>query len=99
MEIQKVLCSNEATENESDFVISEVRSSHSNSEEIKTWDRNVIAALELASKVNPFMPDFIHGQERNSTFPFPESCPIFMERDRNAVPIRKGGKEWERKGD
>ena len=22
-----------------------------------------------------------------------------MERDRNAVPIRKGGKEWERKGD
>ena len=41
----------------------------------------------------------IHGQERNATFPFPESCPIFLERDRTAVPIRKGGKEWERKGD
>ena len=41
----------------------------------------------------------IHGQERNATFPFQESCPIFLERDRTAVPIRKGGKEWERKGE
>ena len=37
--------------------------------------------------------NIIHGQERNATFPFPESCPIFLERDRNAVSIRKGGKE------
>ena len=61
MEIQKVLSSNEATENESDFVVTEVRSSHSNSEEIKNWDRNVIAALELASRVNPFIPNLPIG--------------------------------------
>ena len=41
---------------------------------------------------------FIHGQERNATFPFPESCPIFLERDRKAVLVRTGGKERERKG-
>ena len=40
----------------------------------------------------------IHGQERNATFPFPESCPIFLERDRKAVLVRTGGKERERKG-
>ena len=40
----------------------------------------------------------IHGQDRNATFPFPESCPIFLERDRKAVLVRTGGKERERKG-
>ena len=41
---------------------------------------------------------YIHGLERNATFPFPESCPIILERDRKAVLVRTGGKERERKG-
>ena len=40
----------------------------------------------------------IHVKERKSIFPFPESCPIFLESERKAEFFGKGGKELERKG-
>ena len=41
---------------------------------------------------------YIHVKERKSIFPFPESCPIFLESERKAEFFGKGGKELERKG-
>ena len=43
-------------------------------------------------------PICIHVKERKSIFPFPESCPIFLESERKAEFFGKGGKELERKG-
>ena len=42
--------------------------------------------------------EIIHVKERKSIFPFPESCPIFLESERKAEFFGKGGKELERKG-
>ena len=45
-----------------------------------------------------YLNTIIHVKERKSIFPFPESCPIFLESERKAVFFGKGGKELERKG-
>ena len=44
-----------ATEDESDFVLPEVRLSPEKSEILKNWNKKVVAALEFSSKVNPYV--------------------------------------------
>ena len=59
IEIQK-LVSNEATITESDFSLPSVRLSPKTSE-ISNWNKQVVAALEISSRVNPFIPDLPLG--------------------------------------